>query len=92
MNHSVTKTVVVQVQNVLDNRVSIRILHGSECIVGDFIDELGALMIRGMVDARLQNTTAVTMSSNFNTVCRNGVINELRMSVSNEPGNSTVAD
>ena len=51
----------------------------SQCIVSDLINELNALVIRCMVDAALKDTTAMTMSSNFNTVCSYGIIDELKV-------------
>ena len=41
--------------------VAIWILDEGQCIIGDLIDELNALMFRRMVDAPLQNATSVAV-------------------------------
>jgi hypothetical protein len=46
-------------------------------IVGNFIHELDALVVRGMIDAALQDATSVAMSSNLDAVSCHCVINEL---------------
>jgi hypothetical protein len=57
--------------------VAVWILDEGQCIVGDLIDELNALMVRRMVDAPLQNTTSMPMSRHLDTVGCHSVVNEL---------------
>jgi len=73
----VTEAVVVEVQNVLDDVVTIRILNEGERIIGDFVDELHALMIGRMVDTTLQDAASVSVSGNFDAIGSNSVVDEL---------------
>lgn len=69
---------VVQIKNVLDNVVTKRILHKMEAVGGDLADEINLLEPRSVVDATLEDTTAVTVSSDNDTVLAYGVEDELR--------------
>jgi hypothetical protein len=57
--------------------VAIRILNQSQRIISDLVDELDTLVIRGMIDTPLKNTTAMAVSSNLNTVGGDGIVDEL---------------
>lgn len=60
--------------------VAIWILNQSEGIVSNLGHKLLALEFGSMVDAPLKDTAAMTMGSNFDTVGRDSVINELAVS------------
>ena len=57
--------------------VAVRVLDQSQRIVCDLIHELDALVIGGMIDASLKDTTAVAVSGNLNAVRGDRVVNEL---------------
>ena len=57
--------------------VAIWILNKRKCIVCDLAHELSPLHFGSMINTSLQDTTAMSMSSNFDTVARNRIINEL---------------
>ena len=57
--------------------VAVRVLYESESIVSDLVDELDFLVIRCVINTALENTAAMTVSGNFNTVGSNRIINEL---------------
>ena len=75
----VGKVRVVQIHNVLKNVVAKRVLHKCKSILSNLRDEVGFLLAGCVVDASLQDATAVTMSADNDTVCTNGVKNKLRM-------------
>lgn len=77
---AIAESVVIEVENVLNDVISVRILDESQSIVSDLIDELLALHFRCMVDAPLKDTTSMSVSSDFNTVGCNGVVDELEKS------------
>ena len=77
-NNSIAEAVVIQIKDILHHIVAIRILHQSKRIVCYFIYKLDPLMVRGVVDASLENTTSMSMCSNFNAICRNCVVNKLK--------------
>ena len=58
--------------------VSIRVLDQCEGVVGNLVHELNTLVIGSMVDASLQNTTPVAVSSNFNAISGDGVVDKLQ--------------
>jgi hypothetical protein len=62
--------------------VAIGILNECQRIVRDLINKLNALMIRSMIDATLKNTTAMSMSSDLDTVCCYCIVYELGMTKS----------
>ena len=57
--------------------VTIRILNKGERIIGDFVNELHALMIRRVVDTTLQDAASVSVRGNFYTIGRNSIVDEL---------------
>lgn len=57
--------------------VTVGVLHQGQSIEGNLVDELDALIIRSVVDASLKNTASMTVSSHFNTVSRNSIVDEL---------------
>lgn len=57
--------------------VTVRILNEGECIIGDLVNELHALMIGSVVDTTLQHAASVSVSGNLDTVGSNGVVYEL---------------
>lgn len=63
--------------NVLDDIISKWIPHKMECILGDLGDQLDFLGSRGVVNAALQNTTAMSMSPYRHTVLSNSIEDEL---------------
>ncbi len=54
-----------------------RILDQRQRIVGDFRNQLNPLRFSGVVDATLENTTAVTVSGNLDAVSSNSVVDKL---------------
>lgn len=77
LDHWLRVNGVAQVENILDHVVSEWILYQGNGIVGDLADESGLLRGRGMVYATLQNTAAMSVCSNCNTIVSDGIINEL---------------
>lgn len=67
----------MEVENVLNDIVSVRILHKSQCIISNLIDQLLALHFGCVVDAPLKDATSVAVSSDFDAVSCNGVVDEL---------------
>ena len=59
--------------------VTVRILDESKRIVGDLVNELHALMIGRVVNTTLQDATSVSVSSDFDTVGSNGIVDELQV-------------
>lgn len=74
-----------KVQDVLHNVVAKRILNQREGIGGDLTDQTGSLLAGRVVDAALQDTAAVAVSPNDDTVRTNGIVDELGV-----PGIETV--
>lgn len=70
-----------ELTNVLNHVVSIRILNKDVGIVSDLLDQLRLLGDRGVVDASLQHTAPMTMSSDSHTIGADGIVDELLMSV-----------
>ncbi len=68
---------LLKVDDVLKDIIAERILHELEGAIGDLVNEPSLLNAGGMVDATLQDTTAMTMSPNHNTVGANCVEDEL---------------
>lgn len=46
-------------------------------MIGNLSDELDPLRVRGMVNTALKNTTSMAMSSDFDTVGSDSIVNEL---------------
>ena len=59
------------------NIIAIRILHKREGIVRDLVYKLDTLVVRGVVNASLQDTAPVAVSGDFNAVRRDGIVDEL---------------
>jgi len=59
--------------------VTVRILDEGECVKGDLVNELHALMIGRVVNATLQDAASVSVSGDFDTVGSNGIVDELQM-------------
>ena len=57
--------------------VAVRILNQRQRVVCDLIHELDALMIGGVIDTSLKNTTAVALSGDLDAVRGNCVVYEL---------------
>ena len=57
--------------------VAVRVLDEREGVVGDLVDELNALVLRRVVNAALEDTTAVTVRRDLDAVRRDGVVDEL---------------
>ena len=47
-------------------------------IGNNLLDDLGFLIASGMIHTALENTAAVAMSSNSDTICPNSIEDELR--------------
>ena len=57
--------------------VAVWILNESQCIVRDLTHKLSALHLWSVINASLQDTTTMAMSSNFHTIIRDRIVNEL---------------
>ena len=68
---------VVQVENVLNDVVSERILDEVQRVEDDLSDELNALSRRGVVDGSLEDTTSVPVRGDLDQVGSDGVVDEL---------------
>lgn len=66
-----------QLTNILHDIISECILHELQGVGRNLLDQLNLLIARGMIDASLENTTSVTVSSNGNTMLSNRVKDEL---------------
>lgn len=73
----VGEAVLLKIDDVLKDVIAERILHKGEGVGSYLANELGLLKASGMVDAALQDTAAVTMSSHCNAVNANSVEDEL---------------
>lgn len=76
-DNTIAEPVVVEVQDVLYDIVSVGVLNQSEGVVRDFIHKLDTLMIRCMVDTSLQYTTSVAVGGDFDTISGNRIIDKL---------------
>ena len=68
---------IVQIENVLNDIVSKWILNEVERVEDDFSDQLNTLSGASMVDRSLKDTTTVSMSSDFNEIGSNGIVDKL---------------
>ncbi len=66
-----------EVDNVLQHIVTERILDKGKCIRGDLANELCFLMTGSMVDAALEDATAMTMSTDNHAIGSNSIEDEL---------------
>jgi len=57
--------------------VAIWVLNECESIVSDLVDKLNTLMVGSMVNAPLKDTAPMAVSSDFDAVCSDSVVNEL---------------
>jgi len=73
----ITEAVIVEVQNVLNDVVTVRILDKGECVKCDLVNKLHALMIGSVVNTTLQDAAPVSVSGDFDTVGSNSVVDEL---------------
>lgn len=76
-NDSLDESVVVQIENVLNNVVTESVLNEGERVVGNLGDELNTLTLGSVVDTALKDTASVTVSCDFDTVSSDGVVDEL---------------
>ena len=75
----VSEAGLLEVDNVLENVIAIRVLNKMEGAVSDLADKLGFLVTGGVVYATLQHTAAMTMGSDRYAVGANSIENELRL-------------
>lgn len=68
---------LVQVNDVLNNVVSERVLHEDPGVVGDALNQPDLLVTGCVVDASLEDTATVTMRSDFDTVAADRIKDEL---------------
>ena len=73
----VSEAFLLKIDDVLKDIIAERILHELEGAVGDLINEPSLLNAGGMINASLQDTTAMTMSPDHNAVGTNCVEDEL---------------
>lgn len=86
-----TKSVVVEVKNVLNDVVTERILNQRKGVVSDLGHQLDSLSISGVIDAPLQDTASVSVGSDLDAVCGDGVVDELVV-LRNEPVETLLDD
>ena len=58
--------------------VPVRVLYEGKSIISYFLHQLNPLLIRGMVNAALQNTATMAVCRHFDTVRSDGVVYKLR--------------
>jgi hypothetical protein len=68
---------MIKLTDVLDDIVSKGILNKSEGVDSDVVNQLGLLGARGMIDAALENTAAMTVRTDSQGVLARGVVNKL---------------
>jgi hypothetical protein len=73
----ITKSVVVQIEDVLHDIVAVWVLDKCQRVVGDLVDELDALGLRGMINATLKDTASMAVGRDFDAISSNGIIDEL---------------
>ena len=73
----VSEAFLLKIDDVLKDIIAERILHELEGAVGYLINEPSLLNAGGMINASLQDTTAMTMSPDHNAVGANCVEDEL---------------
>ena len=57
--------------------VTVRILDEGECVIGNLVNELHALMIGRMVNTTLQDAASVSVSGDLDTVGSDSIVDEL---------------
>lgn len=66
-----------QIQDILYDVVTKRVLDEGKSVGGDLLDQVGFLLARSVVDTTLQHTTAMAVGTDFDAVLADGIINEL---------------
>ena len=82
---------LVEVKDVLNNIVAEWVLNKIERALSDTGDELSSLSTLGMIDATLQDTATMAMSTNNDAVLGDSIVDELR-SLSAESGQALLND
>jgi hypothetical protein len=80
LDQGLSESRVVQINYVLNDVVSERVLYEDTGLVCDFFNKPELLVTRGMVDASLQYTAAMAVSANINYVIANGIEDKLSVS------------
>ena len=75
LKHVIPKLILLLV--VLENS---EYLRQRDRILDEFFVELFSLLLTGVVDTTLEDTTAMFMSCDFNTIHRNSIVDELFVS------------
>ena len=75
--HGRGESSVVQVEDVLDNVVTKRILDKVEAVRRDLANEVNLLVARRMIDAALKNTAAMAVGTDDDAVLAYGIEDEL---------------
>jgi hypothetical protein len=65
-------------QILTDDVVSEGVLNQGQSVESDLGDELNSLRVSSVIDTSLKNTTSVSVSSHFDTVSGNSVVDELQ--------------
>ena len=76
-DNTVTETVVVKAEDVLNDIVAVTVLSEYERVTCNLLDELYELAVGCVVHAALQDPGAMTISSDLNAVLGDGVVDEL---------------
>ena len=76
-DNRIAEAVVVEVEDVLDDVVAVRVLDEGEGVVRDLVDELDALRFGRVVDAALEDAAAVAVRRDLDAVRGDGVVDEL---------------
>lgn len=78
-NNGLSEGGLVQVDDVLDNIVSKRVLHQYAGMLGDALNQPQLLLAGCVINAALEHTAAMSMGANLDTVVTNGIKNKLRV-------------
>ena len=76
--HGVRERGIVEVDDILQHIVSVRILYKGEGVLGDLSDEVSLLRSGRVVNAALKDTASMTVAADSHTAPANGVEDELR--------------
>jgi len=76
-NQRLGKDGLIEIEDVLNNVVSKRILDQNIGIVGDLANQPSFLITGGMIDTALKNAAAVAVGSHINTVSSNSIKDKL---------------
>ena len=77
MAKRVSEVWFLKIHNVLQHVVTKGVLDEMKSVVRDVLYELGFLLSRSMIDAALEDATAMTMSPNYDTICADSIEDEL---------------